>query len=761
MNCPICNDHFESDDTFLKHLDFHKSKSILSTDMDRDAEPISIIKKPRSINVTKIFGKERFESLISEKMKNIENIEEMVHRRNFVEQVKKTTAKHPFVYLPYFVNDVFKGKKSIELVKQYSISNHLVLQDIIQKTLNLKEQRYRIQQYNNAFEMNLKIPTWKDKYDIFKNNCAFFADELLEMIFYNILCSFIIVIMMDHNKTGIDKEEIVLNAKKLEDNFDMFKIVDDSLKSKLHKFFDDNFSNIINNVLSDLLDEGVIQRDRNNPGLLIGTISIDTIKDEIINELKFNPGIKNEKSIRYNISLAHPSMKLILGLNVWMTALMELANENIIRLESTSNFRDTSLVFLNEDYERIRRQLHTLDPKSLEFYGRKISPEGFIEELEVLERGDFGDSDDQVTRIAGLVLAESVKLQAPHESILEFDFSTDISNYDFRTEQLQAIEKLNLVINANIFHCKVMLDDILTLKRYDKIKENLPASDQGIVITFRGIPPEVNERLKLDKSIQVINKEGLKIWASITPTIPSRKNAVAKIHFDPVSKIEKKLVRIDLIDYESGLASVLVLPEMKEATVLVRSLQEIDLHTINVDDFETASKNYFDFLCILAKLSPNTFDDGMNAKIVNIHSKLVDLQKNKNPELFGVYPEIPYMPSRSMSLKYVEFDNDIHVEINTAACVLRNNFICKCHHRLNEEHYYTLCKHLVAAINYICIDYSFDWNVIKRNIDKFKRKLVGFQEGNIERIINAIYYAGEPESKQLFKKYLQRYVDID
>ena len=63
-----------------------------------------------------------------------------------------------------------------------------------------------------------------------------------------------------------------------------------------------------------------------------------------------------------------------------------------------------------------------------------------------------------------MVLAESVKLQSPHEDIPGFDFSINIKNYNFRPEQLKAIAKLNFKINSDMFHCKVMIDEILTLR---------------------------------------------------------------------------------------------------------------------------------------------------------------------------------------------------------------------------------------------------------------------------------------------------------
>jgi len=176
MKCPICQESLDSEDSLLKHIELHKSQSILSSPPKENNFPIkeNLQEKKLPIITDKIFGKEKLEDLITKKLKTIEDIEELVHRRNFVEQIKKIIVKYPFVYFPYFLEDLFKGKDSKELLEKYFISDYMDLKNIIQNILKLYGDRYRLSHYENAFEMNLKIQTWKDKYEILKNNCIFF-----------------------------------------------------------------------------------------------------------------------------------------------------------------------------------------------------------------------------------------------------------------------------------------------------------------------------------------------------------------------------------------------------------------------------------------------------------------------------------------------------------------------------------------------------------------------------------------------------------
>ena len=675
MECPICDESLESSVALDLHLDLHKSKSILNTEKT-DSTHDNI--KTRRYNVNKIFGSDRFERSIYKKINSVDNVKEQVHRRRFVEQVKQIVSKHPFAYAPYFIDDVCKGQKSTYLIKKYSIPNYLDLQNVIQNILGLKGDRYRMTQYDNALKMNMKIPSWKDEYEVFKNNCVFFADELLELIFGNMLCSYILIIMMDHVKNGISEEDIISNARKLEGDFDIFKIVDRTLENNLQKYFRKDFERIADRVLSDLLDERILERKVTEPRLLVGRLSIDRIKDEIINELRFNPEIQNEGIIKHNITTRYPDIRLDPSLNIWNVALDELKSEQIIRIESGSTPRSSSLIFLDDQYQKIQQRLQGLDNTSFEFYGRKISADEFIEELVELERGDFEDADDQITRIAGLVLAESVNLRAPHESISEFDFSIDITNYNFRDEQIQAMKKLNFVINSNIFHCKVMLEDVLTLEKYNKIRRSLPLNEQSIIITFKRPSPKVVQILEHDTTIQVIDEEGLRIWVSITPIIPARKNSVVKIHSDPISNIKKRIAKVNLINYESGMASVFILPERKEVTVLIRSLEEISVYNERAEEFTQMTSNYFEFLTLLVRHSDlYSFTEAFFDVKVKRYGRSINTKRRDVWDF--------------------ELENN-NVTIDLQEYQANKMFQCSCYHGIDSDIPYTLCKHRIVAL---------------------------------------------------------------
>ena len=396
---------------------------------------------------------------------------------------------------------------------------------------------------------------------------------------------------------------------------------------------------------------------------------------------------------------------------MWETAVAELAHEKIIHLESKSHFKNSSIIFLNENYEKILQNLKQFDGSSLKFYGREISPERFIYELTELKKGDFGDQDDQVTRIAGLVLAESVKLHSTPEEIHQFDFIIDITNYNFRDEQLKAMEKLDFKIKSNIIHCKVMLDEVLNMKKYNELKNALPVNDQVIVISFKKIPSNVKQILETDTSIQIIDEEGLKIWISISSVIPSRKNSIAKLHFDPITKLEKKLVKINLIDYEDGLASVSILPEMNEVTVLARCLEEIPLFESKPSDFNLYSKNYLEFLIILSAIS--THDNF-----------IVGFFKNKFIE----------EPVGSKIQLQANFDHNT-VNLDLHAYTKKSAFMCSCiQYAENPLH---LCPHLISTLDYMFRRFSFtdeswpDNSLLKNILDIAIRK-------NIEIILDRL-----------------------
>jgi hypothetical protein len=384
-------------------------------------------------------------------------------------------------------------------------------------------------------------------------------------------------------------------------------------------------------------------------------------------------------------------LKLLPGFNFFKNTLADLEQEKIIHLEPISGRWGEYEVFLSQEYLKLQSRIKSFDDLSLPipFVGRKIDPEQFIMELLELDKGNFDDADDQVTRMAGLVLAESVKIQSPHEKIKDFDFTVDLQNYAFRPEQVEAISKINFRPHDGkdfgILHVKVMIDETLSFTKYLELKNKIPPNEQGIVITFQKISNQIKNDIKNDATIQIIDEEGVRVWVSITPQIPARVNSISKITFDPLSKLENKIVKVNSVFYETGFAIVNVFPEMTEATVLARTLEEIPLFVEGVNNFNEYANEYSDFLTKLFTVAE--YDDVIDGFF-----------KNK----FDCVTKHRYQSSYSSGTKnsYFEFTFDYNVIVlDIMRSTKRDIFNCNC--IKYAENNLKFCSHFVSALDYV------------------------------------------------------------
>ncbi len=575
----------------------------------------------------KFFWDENFENELRDELNKInsDNMAELLNKSNFISKLKIIVTNYPFLYLSEFFNDFISGNDISELYEKNLIHDSWTRQEILDKIFPFKERHYRAKKFDNARELNLRNYKWSEKFESLINNCDFFSNQIERKLFENILRVHIIynISVLGNKFTSL---ELKSQTKLLSNDFNDFENVTEQLKQKFEDIFNLEFDEIFEKIINQLLNSGILEKNHEeNLQLMSARMSIDGIKDQILKELNFSHAGIPVGELENQISQYFPSLKLIpnqkfiiansghkiSGTKIFAAALSELLlpmeNEPIIKIKSKPGRTNSAMIYLVEDHQRVLQmnqlKIQNLNKISTKFYGRQISPENFIAELVDLEKGSFDDKDDQVTRIAGLVLAESLDIKPPQENISEFDFSTDISRYIFRDDQKEAMMNLNFVLNSKIFHCKVMLDNILNMEKLLELKKLLPDNEAGIVITFRKIPKDVKEFLKEDKSIQVIDEEGLKIWVGISSKIPSRKNSVCKIYFDPISGIKEKIAQVNLIDYEQGIASVKILPEMIQESVFIGSLEEIGVTSESALEFKEISKNYFEFLTMISKIS--------------------------------------------------------------------------------------------------------------------------------------------------------------
>ena len=512
MTCPICEKSFRTEISYEEHIESHKNTHDRNYPVSNIDNKVNSV-ETRTLNTRKIFGVEKFDNLSDKKLKDIQDIDELISKRTFVGQVKKIIAKYPFLYLPNFIGEFMRGEPSKKLREKYSFSN-LDLKYIC-KVLKLDKTIYTLTRHDNPFIMNLKIHSWKEKYQTIIESCDFFKEEIDSIIFDNILRSYIILIMIDNTEKGIKKEDIISNSRTITVNYDIFKFVDKRLEHSFQSMFSNGYENRITTIVDELVYEKIIQRKIGDPQSLVTDLSIDKVKKHIINELELDPVYQKESVIKRDLMAKYPILKLITSRNIIDIALWELKSEKHVRIERRTNFKNSRIISLTKDHYNAEEKLKFMNDKPLKFYGRKVTPDRFIDELLELEQGDFDDKDDQVTRLVGLV--NSAKLLSPHKDIPEFHFSINIKDYKFKQEQLDAMSKLDFTISSNLFHCKVILNGILSLDKYEKLKELIPENEQGIIFTFKKVPKAVQQKITTDRTIQVINEEGVKLWVSITP----------------------------------------------------------------------------------------------------------------------------------------------------------------------------------------------------------------------------------------------------
>ena len=523
MKCPFCDLLLNADDLF-SHIDTHKSTSRMMDDAPKiNSAYINYVNKK------KIFEKERIENLTLKKINNIEEIADLIPKRNFIEQIKIILSKFPLLYMPYFINDYFRGVNSSEITQKYHIRGQTNLRIITENVLKLNGPRYRSTSYNNAFDMNIGNQEWHYIYDSILQNCKFFNSELNYVLFYNILRAYMILIMFDHTEKYVKIELMVNKFKNIVKNYDLVKFIDQNLINSFNIFIKTDFKNVVNKIIDELQFDGLIKKIDDQ---IIGLVSIDDLKQIIIDNLKITSGPSSIGMIKYIIMLNHPYFTLIQDVKLWDMVFDDLQHNKIIHIVRKSN--SNALIFLNEDYDNMIQKLSNSN-MAVHIYGRVISPDNFIKELKMLVPGDFGDVDDQITRIAGLMLSESIKMNV--SNISQFDFSIDLENYNFRDEQYQMMKNINLKIISNTLHCKIMLDECLTVDKYDELKKILPMNEQCIVFTFINIPDQIQDILKHDQTIQIVDELAIKTWVSHTPIIPSRKESVVKIELRNIGNI--------------------------------------------------------------------------------------------------------------------------------------------------------------------------------------------------------------------------------
>ena len=695
----------------------------------------------------------------------------IVRANMLVSVVIKSNSKYPLLFLPDFVEDLINGMYSRKMMDKYHIHTYNDFNTLTSVTLKFGKQRTKSNNEDSR-ERNLAVRGWGQQYNHLSSQFRLFRPQLVDM--HN--CS-VFRTLVAH---AILRQQYISYNNIEKSMLESYNVLKKSLHMPQDTTFDDykgdRFARKIDLVILRMAQESLLTS-------IEGDISVPAkyanMKIWIHDTLEGNKGGMQYQSLVTKILNEFPLLRMLPSRDE-IDSILDILEQDgsIICKRAFWKFAPHSnYIFSARSYkasiEEMKAQAVLLG--RTKFFGRCITPDRFVSEILALEPGDLGDQDDQVTRIAGLVLSDAVLLQSPAEYVPGFDFVMDFTNY--RPEHKDMMRRLNCEVRSKSFHCKVMIKDEITTRVIDELRKVVPDGEQGIVFTCSSVPPDVRQQTLDDRTIQIIDEDGIRTWCSSTSTIPCRLNSVARVMY---GNNRGKAVIVMSVNYESGMATVEAAPDRNEMILPIGCLEEIgpdisiltdmesrdSTHKQNEidymeDDFATASEEYFEFLCNLASLAQNTFEDGLVLHAHAVHETRLDLMKSIRLELFeGLHPDIA-VPNESPHNRYVEFKNGIYSTVNIRPTARNGPFVCECSHNLNESYRFTLCSHLVAAIIRVGREEHNDLEFVKYQIRAFRERLRTFRVMNVTRVVLALRDVIEDDSTRLLKEYIWSYMPND
>lgn len=659
-----------------------------------------------------------FSDLCQKRLNQEFNGEETVNIFSFIEKIDQCYCINKLTNAKNFVNDFLYGLHRDELIKKHSILDTYKVTKII-NVLGLKITRYKGSQ-EKSLEKNLTDERRAKIHELINKYFITFNHELnllytiswarLHIIAYLISEKSIKVHL---NKQGIVKEAILACKGK---TWNTEEEVNEILKS---------LEKLDIRPIDELIEKKIIFKKELDNNQVELTINDEMLQFEefILKKLEESQGVTLYGRIVTKLLEENPLCQYAPLSSIWDETFIELEKSGKIeRKNAYYKYRpyQDQILLVKTQKEKIERTIEAKkeQPPQKKFFGRKIDPVTFLNELEMLEKGGIDDEDDQVTRIAGMVLSNSNMLKAESEILPSFDFAMDIRHYKFTDEQEAVMKQTGIEIFKFIIHAKVMIKERISLisETIDKIKQELPSDEQGIIITnLQSNSPELielKEKLPEDKSIQIIDREQFRLWARITPVIPARKNSICRVRYgDNFGKI----VQITSVNYETGMATFEIFPEMNDGSDYIGGLEEIIQDISDPDEQNMSMENYKEILLTLADLtSQEKFNTAMSLKI----KEIAVLNKERKSSLQPIY-EKEFVFENSKKQDEIITLNDMNNPKIT--------YHCTCDYSNKEQTLLKhLCEHQVASLNRKCLDEmlydeSFaEGNIIRKYFRKIK-----------------------------------------
>lgn len=615
----------------------------------------------------------------------IDELKSNADERTFEVILTKIDNQFPFVNLAEFIEMYINGEFSKVLIEKFHLSGYTEYKKLLE-ILKMNKKRKSSQMSSKSREINLADNNLAKRYEFLQSILIKFEQKIKEKIDYNVLRAIIILQLYTYVNNFTSKQLVIQSVP---DAINNFEHLISAPHTQLSTFDDVWFNTQINIILEELQNNAFLEIN-DSKEIRLKKHQLE-IPDYVFNVIQKRNGIIHQ-------SLQTLLKKKLPLLSQTSPALLDvilhelIANNKIVKKEGYWKLKPFYDEYFTVDrYNKLNSNI-ALSNNHKQFFGRKIKPEEFINELVELEKGDFEDQDDQVTRIAGMILTNSNMMSHPPNELEEFDFAVDLSNYEFTKEQQNLIQNMNLVIESNIVYVKVALDEEITHKKILDLTiklQNRRLGEQGFIISFKPMNSLTEKILKNKQTIQIISEKKLKEWCKITPIIPSRRGAVSIIR---QGDYRSSIVKIKSVNYESGQADIVLLPKMNETIQYIGALEEISL-LVSTEKFVEYSSKYFEFLGKLRRISET------NRFRSIVADGYVDSSGNKN------HPPVIIIPYDMIECN---FDQSFETKIKLGNCdesslrySIDDLFMCTCFQWNINNRKKGLCNHLIFTLNEI------------------------------------------------------------
>lgn len=641
-----------------------------------------------------------FRELCSDKIDYNESSESINNHEKFISSVDQLSCQFPFLQYDRFIESFVTGIYAKVFISSCHFSSYSDFKKCckifgLSNKNRMKSVTYSLRDFTKR--QNLKRMT--QKYDEIINECQYFENELEQLYNYNFARAVLLLYMLDEK---IDMENIDEDIEEINHN-DVLKFNDSEIRDKyLIQWPTDDESYIKkivelikkrkNDFLSDFQQKNIIKFEDNKYNFDLKYRDVEHSIKKIISDS--TDGISYSKLVT-ELRKMHPIIAFIPNYDLITKSLDSFEISGFIKSVRFGNYgiaSNTYYSIANYSLENSQRV------QGRKFFGRKNDdPYRFIEDLQYLDKGDFDDEEDQVTRIAGLVLAGRQDLISPTDEHDEFDFAVDMRNFSPTKEEMEIIQKINFVLNpdSKSCHVKVMIDKEIEVQYVESLQSILSKDEQLVIISFEKISEKVLKSLPNDHSIQIMGKDAIKLWLDITPILPSRKGAVCRI-MD--GSYQGKIGKLERTNYETGNADVELIPSGEEITTSIGNLQEINLRDDPiVDDFTIMSENYYEFLKnISSDTDGELFQRGIFTgddfcSMLFINNQIDNWSKfEKDVNLHITCPKKYFDNGQSITYQKGM------IEINPAGRNFDEMFLCQCNYFKNEK---KICSHLIPILN--------------------------------------------------------------